>query len=566
MITIGSGHVFPASTTLRKRLLVVVVGVFVLLTTAVAGASVFAMNVVLTQQVDTVLHSTAARIVGAFDRGGGLGPNGPDNGPDGDEPSTPASEADVLAALVTSPGIPQGTILATAVDRSVLDCWQLDKDGTATLLGTAATEALSGVDAWNTQTVVIEGHGAYRVTEIVLNQEQGLMAYVGVSMADSQQTMLWLVLVIGTSAMLAAILAWFLGDSVVRRALRPLNEVVETTERISELPLETGEVELTERVPVSAEATEVGRVGSSVNRMLNHIESAFEARAESERKVRQFVADASHELRTPLAAIRGYAEITRRHESDLPENAQVSLERIESAADRMTTLVNDLLLLARLDEGREVELVPTDLTSLVIESVSDAQVAGRGHPIDLDVPDEPVDVVGDRMRLQQVIANLLANARVHTPEGTKIEVGLHTTASEAIITVRDSGPGIPLELQATLFERFVRGDQSRSRKAGSSGLGLAIVRAIVRAHEGEITVASEPGNTEFTLRLPLSEPRAPETVTADEPKAESEQKRRGIRFPRTGQVRRASVKDALPAAADEHGAAHDESDTPTSTH
>jgi two-component system OmpR family sensor kinase len=246
--------------------------------------------------------------------------------------------------------------------------------------------------------------------------------------------------------------------------------------------------------------------------MLGHVASALTARQASEQKVRQFVADASHELRTPLASIRGYAELTRRAPHDLPPDVTRSLGRIESEATRMTSLVEDLLLLARLDEGRELDHDPVDLSLLLVDAVSDAHAAGPDHEWALDLPDEPVEVVGDAPRLHQVLMNLLANARVHTPEGTKVTAGLRVDAEtrRAVVTVSDDGPGIPEDLQSTLFERFARGDSSRNRATGSTGLGLAIVQAVVLAHGGEVAVQSEPGRTEFTVTLPLVPPAAAE--------------------------------------------------------
>jgi two-component system, OmpR family, sensor kinase len=274
---------------------------------------------------------------------------------------------------------------------------------------------------------------------------------------------------------------------------------------VSQLPLDRGEVALAVRVrdADTNPRTEVGRVGASLNTMLGHVASALSARQASEHKVRQFVADASHELRTPLASIRGYAELTRRTQSELPADAVRSLGRIESEAKRMTALVEDLLLLARLDEGRALERKPVDLSRLLVDALSDAHAAGPDHTWSIDVPGEPVEVVGDEPRLHQVIANLLANARVHTPPGTVVTATLAREGNTAMMTVLDDGPGIPTELQPVLFERFARGDSSRSRDTGSTGLGLAIVHAVVAAHGGTVSVRSEPGCTQFRVALPL---------------------------------------------------------------
>jgi two-component system OmpR family sensor kinase len=237
--------------------------------------------------------------------------------------------------------------------------------------------------------------------------------------------------------------------------------------------------------------------------MLDHIAAALSARQASETRVRQFVADASHELRTPLAAIRGYTELTQRMGDDREAVAH-AMGRVASETGRMTRLVEDLLLLARLDSGRPLERDPVDLSRLALDAVSDAHVAGPDHQWELDLPDEPVVVAGDAARLHQVMTNLLANARVHTGAGTVVTTRLTTDPVHTVLQVIDNGPGIPTGLQSEIFERFARGDSSRSRKGGSTGLGLAIVAAVVKAHDGTITVNSSPGHTEFTVRLPLN--------------------------------------------------------------
>ncbi|MFD0823547.1 sensor histidine kinase, partial [Micromonospora zhanjiangensis] len=211
----------------------------------------------------------------------------------------------------------------------------------------------------------------------------------------------------------------------------------------------------------------------------------------------------SHELRTPLAAIRGYAELTRRGGAELPPDVAHALRRVESESVRMTKLVDDLLLLARLDSGRPLAADPVDLSTLLVDAVGDAHVAGPDHKWRLELPDDTVRVRGDDERLHQVVGSLLANARTHTPPGTTVTVGLTTTAGTAELTVLDEGPGIPEQLRPEIFERFARGDSSRSRAAGSTGLGLAIVAAVVEAHRGSVMVDSGPGRTVFRVRLPL---------------------------------------------------------------
>ncbi|GGU76359.1 sensor histidine kinase [Lentzea flava] len=291
------------------------------------------------------------------------------------------------------------------------------------------------------------------------------------------------------------------GRVVVRRALVPLDRVADTATRVSELPLHEGEVALAERVPDedTDPHTEVGKVGLALNKMLGHIGDALKARHDSEMRVRQFVADASHELRTPLAAIRGYAELTRRSTEDVPPQIAHAMGRVESEALRMTSLVEDLLLLARLDAGRPLESEDVDLSRLVLDVVGDARIAGPDHSWKLELPEDPVIVPGDVQRLHQVLGNLLSNARTHTPPGTTVTTGLSVHNGQVDLTVTDDGPGIPEGL--AVFERFARGDSSRSRAAGSTGLGLSIVAAVVGAHDGEVSVHSVPGRTTFTVSL-----------------------------------------------------------------
>jgi two-component system OmpR family sensor kinase len=248
--------------------------------------------------------------------------------------------------------------------------------------------------------------------------------------------------------------------------------------------------------------TEVGQVGLAINSMLDNVEGALRSRHESEQRVRQFVADASHELRTPLASIRGYAELSRREREPVPASVTHALSRVESEALRMQGLVEDLLLLARLDAGRPLEREPVDLSLLAMDAVSDAHAAAPEHRWELDLPDEPVEVAGDQARLHQVVANLLANARTHTPAGTKVVTSVRPEGDWVRLSVADNGPGVPKPLQRNVFQRFTRGDDSRNRAAGSTGLGLSIVDAVAKSHGGRVELASQPGDTTFTVLLP----------------------------------------------------------------
>ena len=300
------------------------------------------------------------------------------------------------------------------------------------------------------------------------------------------------------------------GVGLVRLSLRPLRRVAATATMVTELPLDT-EVSLPARVPDDDPRTEVGQVGAAFNRMLQHVESALERRAASESRLRRFAADASHELRTPLSSIRGYAELALRHRGPVPDDVLHALHRVESESARMSDLVDELLLLARLDAGRPLEREPVDLTRLTIEATSDARVASPSHRWQLELPDEPLTVRGDEFRLRQVLGNLLSNAAKHTPADSTITVavagaGYSPGGPPAVrLSVTDNGPGIPPDLLPELFERFARSDSSRSRTAGSTGLGLAIVKAVVAAHHGTVSVQSHPGQTTFTIVLPAGD-------------------------------------------------------------
>jgi two-component system OmpR family sensor kinase len=290
----------------------------------------------------------------------------------------------------------------------------------------------------------------------------------------------------------------------VRWSLRPLSRVAATATRVSELPLASGEVALPPRAPDPDPGTEVGRVAAAFNRMLGHVEDALTKRHASEERLRRFAADASHELRTPVASVRGHAELALLHPGPVPPEVTRALRRITAESARMGEMVDDLLLLARLDAGRPLEREPVDLTRLVLDAVTDARATGPDHRWTLDLPEDPVTVPGDAHRLQQVLANLLANARSHTPGGTKVTVILEADAGSAVLRVHDDGPGVPEEVRAGVFERFTRAEHRRHPNASGAGagLGLSIVAAVAEAHGGTVGLESRPGSTTFTVRLP----------------------------------------------------------------
>ncbi|CAN5244195.1 HAMP domain-containing sensor histidine kinase [soil metagenome] len=470
---------------LQRRLVVSLVGLLAIVSIVVGGASAL----VLRQNLLTRLDQQVVAELRFVDRPGGPVGNLPLD-PNGDNEVDEGAGARSSVRLIVGGS---AVVLAEYADeqRNVI---QLTAAQQTQLLAVPTT----GVPT----TVTLDGLGDFRVAA---STESGATYAIGLSLDDVTDTTNSLILIFALVTLAALIVAGVVGGLVVRFALRPLGRVVSTATRVSELPLDKGDVALAERVPDADTdpRTEVGQVGSAINKMLGHIEGALMARQESEDKVRQFVADASHELRTPLASIRGYSELTRRGDFDLPDDVVRALGRIESESVRMTSLVEDLLLLARLDAGRELVLGSVDLSPLVVDAVSDAHAASPDHEWELDAPEEPVVVTGDGGRLHQVIANLLANARVHTPVGTRVVTTLAASDGFAVLTIHDDGPGISAALQPVLFERFARGDGSRSRATGSTGLGLAIVAAVVEAHHGTVDVESKPGLTRFTVRLPL---------------------------------------------------------------
>jgi len=397
----------------------------------------------------------------------------------------------------------KGEVVASGILAGTATCTPIDETGDATLLAVPADK--------QPHTVTVNG-ADYRV--LASAQPNGTTLITGLPLADVSQTQVRLTVIMAAVSGIALLAGGLVVFLTVRRSLRPLERMAGTARAVAELPLHEGEVDLGLRVPDkdTDTRTEVGQVGAALNQMLGHVSNALEARQASETRVRRFVADASHELRTPLAAIRGYAELAGRSPDD---SAAVShaLHRVESESQRMTSLVDDLLLLARLDSGRPLADEEVDLTLLALDAVSDARVAGPDHQWRLDLPENPVTVRGDQLRLHQVLANLLANARTHTPPGTTVVTGLRDDGDAALLTVADNGEGIDESLQPEIFGRFVRGDSSRSRAAGSTGLGLAIVAAVTAAHDGTVSVRSRPGRTVFTVRLPKAGPPVPDVST-----------------------------------------------------
>ncbi|ROQ36765.1 two-component system OmpR family sensor kinase [Frondihabitans sp. PhB188] len=500
----GWAKSFGGPFTLRRRLVLSIVAISALLAILIGALSVVVLQRVLSAQLDAQLTSAVARASGQDGRNG-FGGSGADTGGPNQAPGTVTIYYSGSAASATSSTLGSGLVL---------------ESGRVGTVSSATKTALSNVATGDKSEEIQLGssYGSYlvRAVPVTVQLPSGsfVQARVVVGLPRDSVTgpvgkLIAGIAIIAAAGIAAAI---FFAMITVKYALGPLQRMAETAARVAEMPLDRGEVALDARVPEedTDTRTEVGRVGAAMNRMLGHVSHALTARQESENKVRQFVADASHELRTPLASVRGYAELTRRMGKDLPEDVVYAMGRIESESVRMTSLVEELLLLARLDEGTDLVKKEVDLTRIVLDAVHDTHVQATEHQYDVSVPEVPITLLGDPMRLHQVVANLLANARTHTPDGTEVWVSLERddTTHEAIVTVSDNGPGIDPAVMPVLFERFARADSSRSRKAGSTGLGLAIVHAVVHSHGGTVTATNGDPGAVFTVRLPLE--RAPQ--------------------------------------------------------
>jgi two-component system, OmpR family, sensor kinase len=474
-------HLFAS---LTSRLVLTVVALVVLVAVLIGVAATAALNAQLTHQVDDDLRHAAGRVPGPG-AGPGTVPQQPpdDEGEDGEDfeqrnrgPRTLLAHFDGTVA--------EGVILGTGPG----DSQELANDVLTILKDVPADGEIHEVD--------LPELGSYRVLARTDDGEVEVTGLPTQQVEDAVTSLIgWEALLIALGALLAA----GGGLVLVRRQLRPLTEVAATAHRVAALPLSEGDIDLTERVPdhLTDERTEVGQVGAALNTLLAHVETSLEARHRSEQQVRQFVADASHELRTPLTTIAGYTELARRRPDD--DNIRTALSKVEEESARMTSLVEDMLLLARLDGGRPLDREPVDLTRLLVEAVDDARVVGPDHRWRLELPEDvpqPVEVTGDEQRLHQVITNLLTNARRHTPAGTTVTVTVRGDGFD----VHDDGPGFPADFVDHAFERFARVDQARER-TGGAGLGLSLVEAIVRSHDGTVTLDSAPGGTTIAVRL-----------------------------------------------------------------
>ena len=454
----------PASWHLRTRLILLAMALLIAICGAVGVASYASMDAFLTRQLDEQLSQAAERA-----NNPGRPPMGGFNGRD---------PLDARGQLV-------GTINASIRNGQVTTGGFLASDTTRSALSTEDKEVLLAL-ATDGQPVDRKlSNGEYRLSAV--QTDFGDVLVTGLPLAAKNSTLASLVWTFMFVSLGGLLLIGLAGTVLIRRTMKPLEQLSAVATRVSQLPLDAGEVALAERVPPSNAnpGTEVGSVGHALNLMLDNVANALEARQKSETKVRQFVADASHELRTPLTAIRGHTELMRMTEDFTPDGAK-SLARVQSQSERMTALVEDLLLLARLDEGQPLKLSEVDLTQLVVESVSDEKVMAPDHKWRLDLPDEPVVVTGDASQLRQVLMNLLSNARKHTDPGTTVatSVGKSADGGNAVITVTDDGGGIPAGFVDHVFSRFARADAARkgtagqsgaSASEGTSGLGLSIV-------------------------------------------------------------------------------------------
>jgi two-component system OmpR family sensor kinase len=472
--------------TLRTRLLLALLGL-VALGLLVAGVATFtSLRSFLLTRVDQQLSEARYPVLGALASDRQL--PGPGQGPGGPRANLPPG---TYGALLDS----AGTVLSKVT-------YSYGQSGTSvpklpSSLPSAADD--SGTTIFNASSSGSSSTG-FRVL-VQRYPSQGLILEVAVPLTETSQTLdrLLGIEVLVSALVLAALAAasWWL----IKRDLRPLEHMTETADAIA-----AGD--LSQRVEPAEPRTEVGRLGLSLNAMLVQIEQAFAERAATEDKLRRFLADASHELRTPLTSIRGYAELFERGAKDDPEDLATAMRRIEEESKRMGVMVEELLVLARLGEGRQPEREPVDLTRIVSDAVADARAAAPDRKISLDAADGTI-VMGDDHQLRQVLANLLANAREHTPAGTPVHVTLTAADGQAVLAVVDEGPGLPAGEADKVFEPFYRADPSRTRETGGAGLGLAIVAAIVEAHGGTVAAASEPNvGATFTVRLPIADESA----------------------------------------------------------
>ena len=540
------GSLLTPPRSLRTRLVVGVLGLVLVMAAVMSAFSTVSLRHTLMARTDSQLMAAAQRAADkrhdltqearkASDEAAQEGADKPGDQPDGAGGADDGPGKEGVPPGLDAAGQSTGTLTLITTQTSSSDTASsetaayIDKNGHyASISKEDCRLLLSQATEDHPVTVHLHHLGSYRVVA-TRDEASGSTVITGLSLEGDKGLIRTQLLIELTVALLGALVVALAGRTMVRSSLAPLERVARTAQRVASQPLERGEVSIEDRVEKADldSSAEVGQVGGALNTLLGHVESALGARQRSETQVRQFVADASHELRTPLASIRGYTELIRREgaDADLPEEATYALERVHSESVRMTALVEDLLLLARLDAGRELRREEVDLVGLLVDTVADARAAGPDHDWQLDLavleppadatPEEAEDflpepplVIGDEARLRQVVVNLLANARVHTPAGSHVTTTLAREGDTLIVRIHDDGPGIAPDVRDRLFERFARGDSSRERRTGSTGLGMSIALAIVQSHGGSIDVASstapEDHGTTFSVRLPAA--------------------------------------------------------------
>jgi two-component system, OmpR family, sensor kinase len=465
---------------LRRRLLLTLAPIFIAGLIAVDIATYVSLQSFLVSKVDQQILSIHMTVAAYLTSDGGFG-QGPQPGPSVNLPPGTFGE------IVT----PAGTVVNNQVK---------DFPGPAPV-GDDATTTIALPSSLTPQTFLTAqgtNHGdGFRVYVDTASQSgNGDLLIVALPLDDTAATLgqlLVLELIAGGVITVIILVATWL---IVRRGLRPLDRMGRTA-RIAA-------TDLSQRVEPTQESSEVGRLGLAINAMLSQLETAFAERAANEQRLRHFVSDASHELRTPLTSIRGYSEMLRRGAGESPSDAELARRRIEEESVRMSTLVDDMLLIARLDQGRPLERKPVDLQSIAADTAADARAVAPKREITMTAPG-PVVVEGDDLRLRQVLGNLVRNALVHTPQASAIEISVSTVDSVGRMSVADHGPGLQPDEMERIFEPFFRADPSRSRDSGGAGLGLSIVNAVVTAHGGHVRVKeTSGGGATFEVELPLA--------------------------------------------------------------
>ncbi|GAA1494428.1 sensor histidine kinase [Curtobacterium herbarum] len=521
---------------LRWRIVAAVALLLVATNVVVGAVTVVAYRGYLVERLDAELATAAGRVVGGPPggmRGGfptrassasGSSSGSSSSGSSSSSPPPSSSGSSSSAApdpdntVIGAPGQSAGTVVAIYRDGDALLGGYTDARGRQHTLTAAQERTLAALDPTGQPVTTSLGTlGPFRAQAV---GSDGDVFVTALPLGDLDASISRLLLVIAAVTLVGLLVACWAGALLVRRSLRPLEHVAAVASSVTTLDLDRGDPDIAARVADSdlAANREVGQVGTALNRLLGHVARALTVRRDAEAGMRTFVADASHELRTPIATVRAYAELTGH--TDDPAEVRRNVDRIGTEARRMGDLVEELLLLARLDAAAVAGVPradttdpddpvphpsaqPVDLTSIVVEATMDARTTAPGHRWTLQVDDDPVVLDGDAGALRRVVTNLLTNARTHTPTGTAVVVSLRRAADAVQFVVANDGPPIPAEALPTLFDRFTRGAASRSREHGTSGLGLAIVRAVVEAEGGTVHVVSDQARTAFTVTLPL---------------------------------------------------------------